>query len=151
MKSAYDLAMERLEKQSPSVKLTEEQRSQLAEVDSLYKSRIAEKELLLNDQIRREQAAGKPSEVESLRKQLASEIRRLTEECESKKERMNNGLCSLAPWRSENANGSHLKAGDLNSAAADWSRFPLGTKLNICGNALYLCCGRLRAGTGLDQ
>jgi hypothetical protein len=91
MKSAYDLAMERLEKQSPSLKLTEEQRSQLAEIDSLYKSRMAEKELLLNDQIRREQAAGKISEVESLQKQLASEIRRLTEECESKKERVRQG------------------------------------------------------------
>ena len=91
MKSAYDLAMERLEKQSPSVKLTEEQRSQLAEVDSLYKSRIAEKELLLNDQISREKAGGKASEVESLQKQLASEIRRLTEECESKKERIRQG------------------------------------------------------------
>ena len=33
----------------------------------------------------------------------------------------------------KNANGSHLKAGDLNSAAADWSRFPLGTKFNIGG------------------
>jgi hypothetical protein len=91
MKSAYDLAMERLEKQSPSVKLTEEQRSQLAEIDSLYKSRIAEKELLLNDQIQREKAAGKSSEVESLQKQLTSEIRRLSEERESKKERIRQG------------------------------------------------------------
>src|SRR6478672_2215238 len=33
----------------------------------------------------------------------------------------------------KNANGSHLKAGDLNSASADWSRFPVGTKFNICG------------------
>ena len=94
MKSAYDLAMERLEKQSPTVKLTEEQRSQLADVDSLYKSRVAEKELLLNDQIRREQAAGKASEVESLQKQLASELRRLAEECESKKERIRQGAAS---------------------------------------------------------
>jgi hypothetical protein len=94
MKSAYDLAMERLEKQSPTVKLTEEQRSQLAEIDSLYKSRIAEKELLLNDLIRREQAAGKSSEVESLQKQLASEIRRLSEECETKKERIRQGAAS---------------------------------------------------------
>jgi hypothetical protein len=101
MKSAYDLAMERLEKQSPSVKLTEEQRSQLAEVDSLYKSRIAERELLLNDQIRREQMAGKASEVESLRKQLASEIRRLTEECESKKERIRQGSSGAAPQTGE--------------------------------------------------
>ena len=94
MKSAYDLAMERLEKQSPSVKLTEEQRSQLAEMDSLYKSRIAEKELLLNDQIRREKVAGKASEVESLQKQLTSEIRRLSEECESKKERIRQGAAT---------------------------------------------------------
>jgi hypothetical protein len=42
--------------------------------------------LLLGDLIRREQAAGKHSEVEKLQQQLASELRRLTEECESKKE-----------------------------------------------------------------
>jgi hypothetical protein len=91
MKSAYDLAMERLEKQSPSLKLTDDQRSQLAEIDSLYKSKMAEKELLLADLIRREQAAGKPSEVEKLQQQLASELRRLTEECESKKENVRGG------------------------------------------------------------
>jgi len=78
--------MERLEKQSPSLKLTEDQRSQLAELDSLYKSKMAEKQLLLAEEIRREQAAGKLSEVEKLQQQLASELRRLTEECESKKE-----------------------------------------------------------------
>ena len=33
----------------------------------------------------------------------------------------------------KNANGSQLKAGHLKSAAADWSRFPLGTKFNVCG------------------
>ena len=33
----------------------------------------------------------------------------------------------------KNANGSRLKSGQLNSAAADWSRFPVGTKFNICG------------------
>jgi hypothetical protein len=86
MKSAYELAMERLEKQSPSSKLTDDQRSQLAEIDSLYKSKMAERELLLADEIRRERAAGKASEVEKLQHQLASELRRLTEECESKKE-----------------------------------------------------------------
>ena len=86
MKSAYELAMERLEKQSPSSKLTDHQRSQLAEIDSLYKSKMAEKELLLADEIRRERAAGKASEVEKLQQQLSSELRRLREECESKKE-----------------------------------------------------------------
>jgi len=88
MKSAYELAMERLEKQSPSVKLTDGQRSQLAEIDSLYKSKMAEKELLLAEEIRRERAAGKFSEVEKLQQQLASELRRLSEECEAQKEKV---------------------------------------------------------------
>ena len=78
--------MERLEKQSPSSKLTDDQRAQLADIDSLYKSKMAEKELLLADQIRQERAAGKPGEVEKLEQQLSSELRRLTEERESKKE-----------------------------------------------------------------
>jgi len=91
MKSAYELAMERLEKESPSHKLTDDQRSQLAEIDSLYKSKMAEKELLLRDQIQREQAAGKFKEVESLQQQLSSELRRLAQECESKKESIREG------------------------------------------------------------
>jgi hypothetical protein len=88
MKSAYELAMERLEKQAPSIKLTDSQRAQLAEVDSLYKSKMAEKELLLAEEIRREKAAGKFSEVDKLQQQLASELRRLNEECEAQKEKI---------------------------------------------------------------
>jgi 3D (Asp-Asp-Asp) domain-containing protein len=34
--------------------------------------------------------------------------------------------------RETNATGSQLKAEDLKSAAADWSRFPLGTKFKVC-------------------
>ena len=88
MKSAYELAMERLEKSSPSVALTEEQKKEIAEMDSVCRAKIAEKELFLNDQIRKVQAAGKFDEVESLEKQLSSEIRRLQEECETKKEKL---------------------------------------------------------------
>ena len=51
MKSAYELAMERLEKKAPSVALTDEQKQQIAEIDSTFKARIAEKELFLKDQI----------------------------------------------------------------------------------------------------
>ena len=36
MKSAFELAMSRLEKESPSQTLTEEQKRQLAEVDGNY-------------------------------------------------------------------------------------------------------------------
>jgi len=80
--------MERLEKSSPSVALTEEQKKEIAEMDSVCRAKIAEKELFLKDQIRKAQAAGKFDEVESLEKQLSSEIRRLQEECETKKEKL---------------------------------------------------------------
>jgi hypothetical protein len=88
MKSAYELAMERLQKNAPSVPLTEAQRAALADVDALYKSKLAEKELMLKDQIRKEEAAGNVSELEKLRHQLSSELRRLNEECEAKKEKI---------------------------------------------------------------
>ncbi len=88
MKSAYELAMERLEKASPSLSLTEDQKKEIAEVDSVYRAKIAEKELFLKGQIQKAQAAGKLEEVESLEKQLASEIRRLQNECEAKKEKL---------------------------------------------------------------
>ena len=88
MKSAYELAMERLAKSQPIVKLTDEQKKQLAEVDSTYKARTAEKELFLKGEIQKARNTGKFEEVESLEKQLASEIKRLQEDCEAKKEKV---------------------------------------------------------------
>ena len=88
MKSAFELAMERLEKSSPSLALSEDQKKELADVDSLYRAKIAEKELFLKNQINKAQSAAKFDEMESLEKQLASEIRRLQEECEAKKEKL---------------------------------------------------------------
>ena len=88
MKSAYELAMERLQKASPSLSLTEKQKEELADLDSKYRAKIAEKELFLRDQIRKAQTAGKVDDIDSLQKQLASEIRRLQEECEAKKEKL---------------------------------------------------------------
>ena len=88
MKSAYELAMERLAKSQPLVKLTDEQKKQLAEIDSTFKARIAEKELFLKGEIQKAQNSGKFEEVESLEKQLASDIKRLQEDCEAKKEKL---------------------------------------------------------------
>ena len=80
--------MERLAKAQPVVKLTDKQKKQLAEVDSTFKARIAERELFLKGEIQKVQAVGKFEEVESLEKQLTSEIRRLQEDCEAKKEKL---------------------------------------------------------------
>jgi hypothetical protein len=90
MKSAYELAMERLQKTSPSLSLTEEQKKELAEIDSKYRAKIAEKELFLNEQIRNARAEGKVEDIDSLQKQLVSEVRRLQEECEAAKEKLRN-------------------------------------------------------------
>ncbi len=88
MKSAYELAMERLAKASPTLVLTDEQKTQLAEIDSTYKAKIAEKELFLKDQIQKAENAGNFEEIEKLEKQLASEIARLRQDCEAKKEKL---------------------------------------------------------------
>jgi ClpP class serine protease len=88
MKSAYELAMERLQKATPSVVLSDEQKKQIAEIDSAFKAKIAEREVFLKDEIGKARAGGKFEEVEALEKQLASEIRRLQEDGEAKKERL---------------------------------------------------------------
>ena len=92
MKSAYELAMERLQQTSPSLSLTDEQKKELAQLDSKYQAKIAEKELFLKDQIRNAQTAGKADDVDSLQKQLASEVRRLQEECEAAKQKLRNQI-----------------------------------------------------------
>src|SRR5256885_1270113 len=51
MKSSYELAMERLNKASPTVKLTAAQKKNLAELDSIYAAKIAERELALKSDI----------------------------------------------------------------------------------------------------
>jgi hypothetical protein len=88
MKSAYELAMERLEKKAPSVALTTEQKAQIAEIDSTFKARIAERELFLKAEISKAQNAGNLEEAESLQKQLTIDIRRLQEDAEAKKEKL---------------------------------------------------------------
>jgi hypothetical protein len=96
VKSAYELAMERLQKGSPSVTLTVEQKAQLAEIDSSFRAKIAERKIFLSEQIKKAAAAGKFDEVESLEKQLTADVRRLEEDCENKKEK------SRASWSASN-------------------------------------------------
>ncbi|HEX5177119.1 MAG TPA: hypothetical protein VFV83_08825 [Chthoniobacteraceae bacterium] len=88
MKSAYELAMERLERQSPTARLTDAQKAEIAEIDSTYKARVAEREVFLKDQIAKAQFAGNLEEVAQLEQELARDLRRLGEDCESKKEKV---------------------------------------------------------------
>jgi hypothetical protein len=88
MKSAYELAMERLERQSPSKQLSAKQKDEIAEIDSTCRARIAERELFLKGEIAKALAAGKAEDAESLQNQLAMDIRRLNDECETKKKKV---------------------------------------------------------------
>jgi len=87
MKSAYELAMERLEKQSPAPRLSDAQKRALAEIDDQFRAKIAEREVFLRDQIRK----APPQEIAELEQQLARELARLREECEAKKEKIRSG------------------------------------------------------------
>jgi hypothetical protein len=88
MKSAYEIAMGRLEKSSPTIKLSEKKKQEIADIDSLYTAKIAERKVFLEGEILKARQGGNHSEVESLTRQLSSEIANFEEEREEKKERI---------------------------------------------------------------
>jgi hypothetical protein len=90
MKSAYELAMERLEKQAPTLKLTAEQKAEIAEIESISRAKIAEKELFIKDQIAKAVASGDFESIQQLERQLGVEVRNLQADAEEKKERVRN-------------------------------------------------------------
>lgn len=92
MKSAYELAMERLDKSSPKEKpLTPEKKARLAEVDQLFKGKLAEREIFLKQQLNQAYAERKADDVDKIKQQLVSERARLDEEREAEKERVRRG------------------------------------------------------------
>ena len=88
MKSAYELAMERLNKTGPAVKLTDKQKADLAELDSKYAAKIAEREIFLNGELAKVTANGDFEAMEQLERQLTSERKKLQGELQEKKEQV---------------------------------------------------------------
>jgi hypothetical protein len=86
MKSAYELAMERLNKSSPIAKLTDKQKKEIAELDSKYQAKIAEREIGLKGEIANAAAQSDYEAMEKLEQQLAAERKKLQTELEEKKE-----------------------------------------------------------------
>ena len=91
MKSAYELAMERLEKAAPTQKLTDAQKAEIADIEIRAKARTAEKELFLGGEIAKARAAGDAVALDSLEKQLVAERQNIQQEAEAKKERVRKG------------------------------------------------------------
>jgi septin family protein len=88
MKTAYELAMERLNQTAPTTKLTGTQKKQLAELDAKYAAKIAEREIALRDEIAKTAVAGDSEKVEMLQQQLVKERKKLQAELEEKKEQI---------------------------------------------------------------
>ena len=88
MKSAYELAMERLNKSAPTVKLTDAQKKELAELDSRYAAKVAEREIALRGEITKLMEQGDFEKVEEIEARLVSEKKSLQAELEAKKDKI---------------------------------------------------------------
>ena len=87
MKTAYELAMERLTSKEPERKLNPEQKRKLAEVDDTYRAKVAERETFLGAKIAAAKAGGALEEARVLQEELARDLRGIRAEWEQKKEK----------------------------------------------------------------
>jgi hypothetical protein len=82
--------MERLGKASPTVKLTAEQKKEIAELESKCIAKIADREFFLKGEIVKAVEKGDAEAVQQLEKQLLSDRKTMRAECEEKKEKVRN-------------------------------------------------------------
>lgn len=87
MKSAFELAMERLG--GPVQKLSQEQKEQLAEIDKIYESKIAQAKF--DAAARQEDCQGDPAKLSQVQDDLLVEIRSLESRRERQKEEIRQG------------------------------------------------------------
>ncbi len=88
MKTAYELAMERLNKTAPVAKLTDEQKKQLAELDSQYAAKLSEREIFLQGEIEKAAGKGDWDAMQQLQDQLVRERKSINHDLEEKKEQV---------------------------------------------------------------
>jgi len=89
MKSSYELAMERMGG-GDDKPLTNEQKEKIAEIDTRYKAKIAERKIFLEKSVEDAVAKGDQAEAEEARKILAQEISSLENKAESEKDKIRN-------------------------------------------------------------
>ena len=89
MKSAYELAMERMGG-GEDKPLDEKQKEKIAEIETKYKAKIAERKIFLEKSVDDALAKGDQAEAEEARKILAQEISSLEEKAESEKDKIRN-------------------------------------------------------------
>jgi hypothetical protein len=94
MKSAYELAMERLSKAAPSIPLTAEQKAEIAELESKCAAKVAERELFLQGEIAKAVERGDAEVAQQMEKQLVNDRRSLRANLEEKKEKVRQARAS---------------------------------------------------------
>ena len=89
MKSAWELAMEKLDAEDPESgkALTDEKKAELAEIDAKFDAKIAERKIFLEKALSEADEGGNAEEVVNLQRQIIDETSRLEEERESAKEK----------------------------------------------------------------
>jgi hypothetical protein len=89
LRSALDLAMERLEKKDGKLAaLSDEQKKALAEVDSQLKAKIAEIEILNGKRFAEARAKDDAEEISKIEAQKLADISRARSQAESDKDRI---------------------------------------------------------------
>ena len=83
--------MERLNKSTPLAKLNDAQKKEIAELDSRYGAKIAEREIFLKAEMAKAVAKGDYEELEKIEKQLVNERKALHEDLEEKKQKVREG------------------------------------------------------------
>ena len=88
MKSAYELAMERLAKSEPERKLTPAQKTRIAEIESLYRAKLAERETFLKGLLAKAEIDDDLTEMAQVRIQLRRDLPAIRDEWAAKKEKV---------------------------------------------------------------
>jgi hypothetical protein len=86
MKSSYELAMERMGGDDKPI--TDEQKQKIAEIDSKYKAKIAERKIFLEKNLSDAQAQGNEEEIDLIRRQLNDEVADLEAKSETEKDKI---------------------------------------------------------------
>jgi len=85
MKTSYELAMERLSKAAPPIKLTAEQKKEIADLESRCAAKIAERELFIKGEIAKAVERNDYDAIPQLEKQLVSDRKSAQAGLEEKK------------------------------------------------------------------
>ena len=91
MKTAYELAMERLSKNAPVPKMSEKKKKDLADLDARHAAKVAEREIFLKGELEKAAVKNDFEAYQQLEKQMVSDRKTLAVELEEKKEKVRQG------------------------------------------------------------